>query len=484
MVQPAPLLRAVLLLVAAAALLSAGPAGAGLSAEERLRVQRSGRVGVAVLDALDQRARVRVMVALAARAGSRRAIEAAGDRVLGRLPLGAFERPRRFRSVGALSGSVTPAGLMRLLESADVLRVDLDRPAVLHLAEAVPLVNQDVLHATGYTGQGVQVAVIDTGVDLAHADLAGAVIAEHCFCTTAGGGCCLDDSTSQSGAGSALDEMGHGTWVTGVVTSDGVIAPTGGAPDAQIVAVKMAGEVELGLNSDIVAGLDWILNERPDVDVVNLSVGTSQHYEGVCDAADAVTLSYAAVIDALRASGVLVVSATGNSGFGTQIPAPACIDSTLAVGATWDDTFASQTVFGCTDAPATIDTVPCWSSSNEQTDLLAPGARITTVRRLGLTQTVRGTSFSSPLAASCAALLLEADPTLTPDELEAALETSPVLATDDTNGLSFPRLDCEAALNRALPPIPALGHVARVALALLLASAVVLRRARAQGRSG
>jgi subtilisin family serine protease len=218
------------------------------------------------------------------------------------------------------------------------------------------------------------------------------------------------------------------------------------------------------------------------VGVVNLSVGTSALYAGVCDDADAVTMGYAAAISALRASGVLVVSASGNDGSGTQMRGPACVAASLAVGATWDDTFASQTFEGCTDAPAPVDSVACWSNADGETDLMAPGGRITTTRLLGLSQTVRGTSLSSPLVAACAAVLLEADPTLTPDELEASLVTSPVTVVDATNGLGYPRLDCEAALGRAIPPIPALASDARALIGLALAAlgglALATRRTR------
>jgi subtilisin family serine protease len=446
------------------AVLAVAPVIADASALGRAAAS-AGRIGPELLSAVQRGARVPVLVVFDAHVATHTRA-AAADALLSALSPAEFSLRHRYRGLSALAGSVTAAGLDRLLERSEVLRVDLDRPVVLHLAEAVPLTELDVPHALGYTGSGVTVGVIDTGVDLGHADVGSAVVGEHCFCTTEGGaGCCLDDTTEASGAGSAQDEMGHGTWVIGVVTSDGVHAPPGGAPDASIVAVKIAGETEVGLDSDVIAGLDWIRSERPDVDVVSLSVGTVDLYSGVCDAADAVTMSYAAAISALRASGVLVVSASGNSGSGTLMPAPPCVAASLAVGATWDDTFASQTFSGCTDAPATVDSVTCWSNANAETDLMAPGGRITTARRLGTSQTVRGTSFAAPLVAACAAVLLEADPSLTPDELEASLLTSSSEVFDDTNGLGYPRLDCDAALTRAIPAIPTLARPARALLA-------------------
>ena len=95
-----------------------------------------------------------------------------------------------------------------------------------------------------------------------------------------------------------------------------------------------------------------------------------------------------------------------------------------------------------------------------------------------------GTSAAAPVAAACAAVLLEAFPAVTPAALEAALETSPTLVTDATNGLSFPRIDCRRAfeaLGGSLP-VPALSGRGYVALVAALAAAGLLgahRRRRA-----
>jgi subtilisin family serine protease len=103
----------------------------------------------------------------------------------------------------------------------------------------------------------------------------------------------------------------------------------------------------------------------------------------------------------------------------------------------------------------------------------------------GGTSTFFGTSQATPLAAACAAALLEADPSATPDDIEAALETSPTQLTDPKNGLAFPRLDCEAALAALLPPahaVPALtGPGGSLLAGLLLAAALVAAAGRLRG---
>lgn len=91
----------------------------------------------------------------------------------------------------------------------------------------------------------------------------------------------------------------------------------------------------------------------------------------------------------------------------------------------------------------------CFSNSNSTTDLFAPGAPITAPGVGGGLSTYYGTSQASPHAAACAALLRETDPSLSPAEIELAMEASSISVTDTTNGLSFPRLDCLEALAQA-----------------------------------
>jgi hypothetical protein len=204
--------------------------------------------------------------------------------------------------------------------------------------------------------------------------------------------------------------------------------------------------------SDIVAGLDWVHSNRPDVDIVNMSLGTFALFSGTCDTAAAFTIALNTAVNNLHNNGVPVFASSGNEGSGTLMTAPACVTNAISVGAVWDGNVGSRTILGCTDATTTADQVTCFSNSNSVTDLFAPGAPTTSAGVGGGTSTFFGTSQASPLAAACAALLLEAEPGLSSAETRAAIKTSPVPVTDATNGLSFPRLDCEEALECASIP--------------------------------
>jgi subtilisin family serine protease len=453
---------------------------AGWSAPERQVVLASGIASHELVDALETQEKVRAVIVFSvASAGGalggaaflttpvRTEIETVGDRIARSFAPDEFDLRWRYQSVNALAGSINASGLLRLLEDPSVEGVDIDPGGSAQLAQAVPLVNLDALHALGYTGEGVTVAVLDSGLDTDHTDLFDDLVAQQCFCS-GGGGCCPNGNTTQSGAGAAEDDNEHGTNVTGIITSRGTVAPLGGAPDAGIVAIKVLDSGGgFSSSSDIVAGLDWIINNRPDVDLVNMSLGTWALFSGNCDNATTWIIPWATAINTLRSNGVLSFASSGNDGSGTSMSAPACIANTISVGAVWDSNVGSQTRLGCTDSTTQADQVTCFSNSNSTTDLFAPGAPTTSTGRFGMTSTYYGTSQASPLAAACAALLLDEDPSRTAGDLETALETSPTLGTDTTNGLSFPRLACYRVPSEC-PPSPDPGCQSSFARGFLL----------------
>ena len=372
------------------------------------------------------------------------------DGVLAGLDPRDFRPTHRWAAISALAGEVTESGLARLLADPDVDQVDLDVSGTAGVAESVPMIRADDVHDLGFTGRGVLVAVLDTGIDTDHPDLKNNLADQQCFCTAASGaGCCPNGAAQQSGAGAAEDDHGHGTNVAGIIAGQGRVAHKGVAPDAKIVAIKVLDRTgAFSSTAQVLSGFDYLLTARPDVKVVNMSLGTSVLFPGTCDGATSFTTAFAQAINSLRARGTTVFASSLNNGSSSQIGLPACIANAIAVGAVYDANVGTIS-FGCTDGTTKADQVCCFSNSSAAVDLLAPGAAITAAGRGGGVSTFLGTSQASPHAAGAAALLLEAKPSLTPDQIQAALRNTGVPIADPKSGLAVPRIDVRAALDAA-----------------------------------
>ena len=127
-------------------------------------------------------------------------------------------RPTAHWDAIAARGVLTRSGLAKLNGAAAVMRVDLDLGGRGGDAESLPLVRGDVAHTAGFTGRGVTVAVLDSGIDRTHPDLADALVGEHCVVFPNG---CPNGTGEQDGSRSAADDHGHGTNVAGIVVSNG-----------------------------------------------------------------------------------------------------------------------------------------------------------------------------------------------------------------------------------------------------------------------
>ncbi|MGH9032673.1 MAG: S8 family peptidase, partial [Acidimicrobiia bacterium] len=165
--------------------------------------------------------------------------------------------------------------------------------------------------SNGEDGEGIVVAVVDTGVDGTHVDVAGNLLPGADFVSLSGGTC--------------VDPNSHGTHVAGIVGQvDNIIGGIGGAPGVSILPVRVLPASDSGSSTDVAAGIDWAVDHGADV--INLSLGTPTEGTAIDDAVD----------DAI-VKGVTVVAAAGNCGTGCNplnAPSyPAALPNVIAVGA-------------------------------------------------------------------------------------------------------------------------------------------------------
>jgi subtilisin family serine protease len=367
------------------------------------------------------------------------------DRVLAALPPGEWSLLRRYRLVPALAGRVTAHGLAVLRTLPDV--TDIQADLLVH-SDALParIVQATAAHKQRrLNGQGVRVAVIDSGVDASHPDLAGRIDAQHCF---AQGGC---PPLGQSEGKLATDQNGHGTHVASLLLGAGKVAPEGIAPAARLVAVRVLGPKGTGPTSDVLAGLDWLAQQAVPlgVRVLNLSLGGQKTYAGTCDAKDPAT---AKALQLLRKKGVAVFAAAGNDAALAGLSSPACLSGVTSVGATYSSSYGPQTFPGlCADAKSGTGVMTCFSNRSAGLDLVAPGAFLTGAGLGGGTVVMAGTSQATPIAAGVATLLVGCKPSLGPDALQAVLQQTGKPLLDPASGHVFPLVQALAAAQVACP---------------------------------
>jgi subtilisin family serine protease len=389
-------------------------------------------------------------------AGMQQNTEERQERVLGTLTTSDFTTTVRYKVLPGIAGQLTASGATKLDCHADVSAVDLNVQVQASLAHSVPLINADDVHAQGMDGTGVDIAVIDSGIDTDHPDLVDSIIGEECF-TEIG----MFPSPCPPEPHPAQDGFGHGTYVSGIITSDGVMAPLGepligAAPGANIFALKALDDSGRALSDRIGAVLDHILDptdtHEHNFDFINMSLGFNEYDPEECAAlfADhAITVA----IEALRAQGTLTFVSSGNEADKSQISFPACVDTAVSVGAVYDndlgpksytDSFSGELI--CSDPTTAANQVTCFSNSSGNLDLLAPGAVILASWPFDpFVHFGSGTSAAAPHAAGVAALIKQAFPSATPGEIEEKLKRG-LPVRDHLAGRMTYRVDARTAI--------------------------------------
>jgi subtilisin family serine protease len=357
---------------------------------------------------------IRVIVKYREHVAKARAVESA------RLP----QAPSRVLNVmPAVALAAAPAQIEVLNQEPDVERIWPDLRVHACLDVSARLIGAPVVWNQGYTGAGIGVAVLDTGVDLEHPDFAGRIAG-------------MADFTAEG----VVDQNGHGTHVAGIACGDGRAhngAYTGVAPCAHLYVAKVLDRHGAAYMSDVMAGMDWAVKQ--DVHVINLSLSGPPPGDG----SDALSETCDLVVE----RGFVICVAAGNSGpESSTIGPPGCARQVITVGASTDD----DTVLEASSRGPTSDGRP-------KPDVLFPGWGIVSCRAkdtslgspLDLEYTeLSGTSMATPHAAGLAALLLEADPGLTPVEIKELMMATAVNLGLEQNTQGAGRGDAAAAVTR------------------------------------
>ncbi|WP_214410042.1 S8 family peptidase [Sphaerisporangium fuscum] len=304
---------------------------------------------------------------------------------------------------------------------AGVDKIWLDRKVTAVLDHSVPQISAPAAWAAGYDGSGTTVAVLDSGIDAAHPDLAGKVV----------------DARDFTGENDVRDHHGHGTHVADTIAGSG--AASGGrlkgvAPGAKLLNGRVLDADGSGSLSGIIDGMEWAVADK-HADIVNMSLGGPEPGGPLTEAVDELTRRY----------GALFVVAAGNRGCDACVGSPGDAASALTVGAVdGSDRLAD---FSSRGPAADFSVKP---------DVTAPGVGIVAARASGTSlgepvdasyTKLSGTSMATPHVAGAAALLRQARPGIRAGELKAVLMGSAERQDDTTvDQQGAGRVDVAAAL--------------------------------------
>jgi subtilisin len=342
---------------------------------------------------------------------------------------------------------LTASQLSALDADPDVLAIVPDRP-VAAFAQTVPTGikrSQADRNATAQIGSGanpisVDVAVIDTGIDVDHPDL-----------NVVGGVNCVPGESSYD------DLNGHGTHVAGTIAArDNGSGVVGVAPGARLWAVRVLNADGEGEFSDVICGIDWVTANAGTIDVVNMSLG------GEAPVGDCNDQSLHQAICASVDAGVTYVVAAGNSELDAGGFVPAAYPEVITVSAIADTDGKPGGLGPTSFFYGDDDTLAPFSNYGSVVDIAAPGVNILSTWLGGGTTILSGTSMASPHVAGAAAVYLYQEPGVSPSDVRAYLrsiawdQNSANGFTGDVDGSAEPLLNAGAIGGAPLPlPPPA-----------------------------
>jgi serine protease AprX len=313
---------------------------------------------------------------------------------------------KQFWIVNALSFHASPELIERLAKRDDIASIELDSrfAAQENYFAQIDNATSEIKHIhapeaweLGITGKGINVSILDTGINPSHPDIAGRLIK-------------WNDTISH--LSSPYDNHGHGTHVAGTVAGNGSGGiTTGVAPEANLFGVKVLDGTGSGIETDVIDGIQWSIENNADI--ISMSLGSNQTWTTPnCDAYDPFM---AMAINNANDAGTVVVVAAGNTPSG--VTSPGCIAGAIAVGAV--------------DSSDTIASFSGRGSAMIDHGFVAPGYGITSLNCLNSGYIVKnGTSMATPHVSGTIADLLQAARNqglaLSPAQVKSVLENTSV----------------------------------------------------------
>lgn len=280
-------------------------------------------------------------------------------------------------------------------------------PTPTPFAQNTPLGVKRIGENTTNKGEGITVAVIDTGIDLTHPDLAGNIVANVS---------CIDNLPTGN------DDHGHGSHVAGTIAAiDNTIGVKGVAPDVNLVAVKVLDSGGWGYWSEIICGIDWVTTHASqyNIKVANMSLGGGGTSDNNCGNTNNDPMHQA--ICNSTAAGVTYVVSAGNYAEDASASVPAAYDDTVITVSALTDSNGQPGGSGPNTSYGPDDTFASFSNFGSVVDIGAPGTSIYSTYRNGGYTYMSGTSMSSPHVSGTAALYIHNNPGATYSQVRSAL---------------------------------------------------------------
>ena len=301
----------------------------------------------------------------------------------------------------AIAGYIQGRSMLEYLSGrSDVTLLENDRLNQLYTVQGRILTGSDTAAASGYTGDNVGVAVIDSNFDLLHPELGGSTSLPN---GVVYGGYNYSSNNNQIHSRN-FNDCYHGTGTASIVRRY--------ASDADLYTLVVFPNA---FNSVIANAINWCVTNRngtnggAPIKVISMSLGGGQ-YTGTCNSG----VIHSAAGTA-RSNGILTFAASGNNGWTNSMGSPACSSNVISIGSVWDATNANYSPFPpayCSDSNRLEDERTCYSNTSPVLDLYAPSEEVICARCGGGTFALGGTSSACPAAAGLTAQLLEYDGSL------------------------------------------------------------------------